>query len=198
MPSLDTFCDNGAQIPTTDTDKKYCSTLAVVEFNHTAKTLEDSGVKVYLFDDNSHTSPDPVFLNNWFSTHPDDTVAIYPIYHTNMFMFMSITSHFVLHNLDMLHDAEQQQNIMVSLQKSGRTSIDLTPAQVYQFAGSYIELTDTNGKILALAQSAYHSLAAEQISTLEKNTVLLPSDVNTIELGDGSVRYMIATIHLKS
>ena len=287
MPNPETSCDNGFQITTIDTDKKDYSKLAFDEFNHAAEILENSGIKVHLFDDKSHATPDSVFLNNWFSTHPDGTVAIYPMYalnrrkerrtdvidmlkreyittktvdysgleHHNVFLegtgamvidhinniaymiasnrgcpilfqrfcrefnyqpfvfnaldlsgnpiyhtnvFMSIATHFALLSLDMIPDAEQRQNIVVSLQKSGRTIIDLTPAQVYQFAGNCIELTGTNGKILALSQSAYHCLSAEQISIIEKSTVLLPLNVNTIELGGGSVRCMIAAIHLES
>ena len=83
MPNPETSCDNGSQITTIDIDKKDYSKFACDEFNHAAKMLEDSDIKVHLFDDNSHATPDSVFLNNWFSSHPDGTVAIYPMYALN-------------------------------------------------------------------------------------------------------------------
>jgi hypothetical protein len=83
-----------------------------------------------------------------------------------------------------------------NLSRSGRDIIDLSAEQVYQFAGNCIELTGNNGKILVLSRSAFNSLTQDQIATIEKSAVLLPLSVETIELAGGSVRCMIAGIHL--
>ena len=43
--------------------------------------LRDAGVCVHVFDDDgSRDTPDSVFPNNWFSTHPGGQVAVYPMY----------------------------------------------------------------------------------------------------------------------
>ena len=51
--------------------------------HHVARSLHALGVKVLLFDDQSRTQPDSVFPNNWFSTHDDGRVALYPMYAPN-------------------------------------------------------------------------------------------------------------------
>lgn len=48
-----------------------------------ATALTSAGVEVSLFDDDTTTTPDSVFPNNWFSTHPDGEVALYPMYAHN-------------------------------------------------------------------------------------------------------------------
>ena len=51
------------------------------EFDRAVKTLTDAGVTVHVFDDTpSPAKPDAVFPNNWFSTHADGRVVLYPMY----------------------------------------------------------------------------------------------------------------------
>lgn len=49
------------------------------EISSAAKSLEDAGVTVHLFEDEGTLTPDSVFPNNWFSTHAGGFVAIYPM-----------------------------------------------------------------------------------------------------------------------
>ena len=70
-----------------------------------------------------------------------------PIYHTNV--FMSIATHFAVLSLEMIPDPQQRQKIIDSLTRSGRTIVNLTSEQVYQFAGNCIELTSSSGKVLS-------------------------------------------------
>ncbi|MFC3073635.1 citrulline utilization hydrolase CtlX [Shinella pollutisoli] len=49
------------------------------EITRAARTLEDHGVTVHLFDDEGTQTPDSVFPNNWFSTHAGGHVALYPM-----------------------------------------------------------------------------------------------------------------------
>ncbi|HEV7643265.1 MAG TPA: arginine deiminase-related protein [Pyrinomonadaceae bacterium] len=53
---------------------------AMREFSVLAETLENAGVDVLIFDDTHepHT-PDSIFPNNWFSTHSDGTLCLYPM-----------------------------------------------------------------------------------------------------------------------
>ena len=62
------------------------STLARVAYDEVtrmADQLTTLGVTVHLFDDEDADRPDSVFPNNWFSTHPDGRVALYPMYSPN-------------------------------------------------------------------------------------------------------------------
>ena len=53
---------------------------AVMEFERFRRVLEEAGVTVIVFDDTEvpHT-PDAIFPNNWFSTHQDGTLVLYPM-----------------------------------------------------------------------------------------------------------------------
>lgn len=53
---------------------------ALSEFNLMADKLKELGIQVIIFDDlkEPHT-PDSVFPNNWFSTHPDGRLCLYPM-----------------------------------------------------------------------------------------------------------------------
>lgn len=54
---------------------------ARIEFDRAVKTLTDARVTVHVFDDTpSPAKPDAVFPNNWFSTHADGRVVLYPMY----------------------------------------------------------------------------------------------------------------------
>ena len=65
------------------------------------------------------------------------------------------------------------------------------------FAGNAIELHDTHGeKLLVLSDRALRALTDEQRARLSRWARMLPLDLRTIELGGGSARCMIVTIHL--
>ncbi len=59
-----------------------------------------------------------------------------------------------------------------------------------------MELTGHNGRVLALSSRALKALRAEQITRIERSAKLLPLDIPTIELAGGSVRCMLAGLHL--
>lgn len=52
---------------------------AHAEITRAARVLEDHGVTVHLFEDETRDTPDSVFPNNWFSTHAGGHVALYPM-----------------------------------------------------------------------------------------------------------------------
>ena len=55
--------------------------LAEKEFDGFVAMLRDQGVQVIVEDDTSHpVKPDAVFPNNWFSTHPDGRLILYPMF----------------------------------------------------------------------------------------------------------------------
>ena len=48
-----------------------------------ARALAGIGVETTVFDDFTTSTPDSVFPNNWFSTHADGSVVLYPMYAPN-------------------------------------------------------------------------------------------------------------------
>ena len=82
------------------------------------------------------------------------------------------------------------------LADSGRTVLDLDFGQVGDFAGNAIELTGRDGRALALSARAAAALTPEQRAVIEASAQLLPLSIPTIELAGGSVRCMLAGVHL--
>ncbi len=57
------------------------NSLAQKEFDGFVAMLRDQGVNVIVEEDTSiPAKPDAVFPNNWFSTHPDGKLILYPMY----------------------------------------------------------------------------------------------------------------------
>ncbi|WP_260483796.1 citrulline utilization hydrolase CtlX [Sphingomicrobium flavum] len=52
---------------------------AYVELTLAAGDLQAAGVTVHLFEDEGRDTPDSVFPNNWFTTHSDGRIALYPM-----------------------------------------------------------------------------------------------------------------------
>lgn len=117
-----------------------------------------------------------------------------PIYHTNV--LMCIATDFVLAGTSMMMPDARREEIIERLSVGGRTVIDLDFQQVSEFAGNAFEMTGTNGRILAMSTRAEKSLTADQRAVIERSCRIVAVDVPTVELSGGSVRCMIAGIHL--
>ena len=118
-----------------------------------------------------------------------------PIYHTNV--MMCVGSEFAMVGLAMIPNKLERQQVRARLEASGKEIVELAPEQVANFAGNAIELHDSTGaKLLVLSTRAFRTLDQEQRTVLTRHARLVPLDLPTIELGGGSARCMIATIHL--
>ncbi len=262
------------------------SAAARDEHDKAVEQLRTAGVTVHVFDDEGERdTPDSVFPNNWFSTHPGGHVAVYPmfvpsrrrerrsdviellkreyrvqdvidysgleqddlalegtgamvldhvgriaytvrsnradpvllerfcthfnyepiafdakdaegrdVYHTNV--LMGIGTHYALICLDMISNPERRATVRARLEESGRTVIDLSHEQIADFAGNAIELSGNDGLVLALSSRALQALTPAQVAIIEASATPLPLSVPTIETAGGSVRCMIAGIHL--
>ncbi len=118
------------------------------------------------------------------------------VYHTNV--LMCIGTDFAMAGFDMITDVKRRRQVRERLLENGRQLVELTEAQVGEFAGNALELQGANGRLLAISSRALRALRADQIDTLEQTVQLLPLDVPTIEMAGGSVRCMLAGIHLKA
>jgi hypothetical protein len=97
----------------------------------------------------------------------------------------------------MVSEAQRRNEVRQRLMESGRSLIELTQWQVGEFCGNALELEGSNGRLLALSSRALRALTPAQTAALESSVTLLPLDVPTIELAGGSVRCMLAGVHLK-
>lgn len=118
------------------------------------------------------------------------------VYHTNV--LMCIGTDFAMAGFDMISQPTRRKEVMERLAENGRELIALSPAQIAEFAGNALELQGTQGRVLALSARALRALTPWQIATIERSASLLPLHVPTIELAGGSVRCMLAGIHLKA
>jgi len=117
------------------------------------------------------------------------------IYHTNV--MMCIGTAFAMVGLDVIPDKAERQQVRARLEKTGKEIVELSADQIANFAGNAIELHSKGGeKLLVLSKRADRALTEEQRKTLAGYAHLVPLELPTIELGGGSARCMIATIHL--
>ncbi|MCZ2408010.1 MAG: amidinotransferase [Burkholderiales bacterium] len=118
-----------------------------------------------------------------------------PCYHTNV--MLCVGTDFALGGFGLIRDAQRRAAVRARLRESGRTLIELDAPQIAAFAGNALELTGRGGqRLLALSETACRSLGAAQKAAIERSATLLPLRVPTIELAGGSVRCMLAGIHL--
>ncbi|MCB0100398.1 MAG: amidinotransferase [Anaerolineales bacterium] len=146
---------------------------------------------------------DPIILERFCTTFGYEPMAFdttdhngRPIYHTNV--IMSIATEYAIICLDVVANSARRQEIEDRLTASGRMVINLSREQVNEYAGNALELTGTKYRVLALSERAAKALTKDQIKVIEKSAKLLPLHIPTIELAGGSVRCMIAGIHLTS
>ncbi len=119
----------------------------------------------------------------------------HPIYHTNV--MMCIGTAFVMVGLEMIPNKAERQQVRARLEKTGKEILGLSADQIANFAGNAIELHNKDGeKLLVLSSRADQALTEDQRKRLRRFARLIPLDLPTIELGGGSARCMIATIHL--
>jgi hypothetical protein len=118
-----------------------------------------------------------------------------PIYHTNV--MMCIGTAFALVGLEMIRNKAERQKVRARLEKTGKDIVELSADQIANFAGNAIELQNkVEQKLLVLSSRAGRALTEEQRERLTRYARLMPLELPTIELGGGSARCIIATIHL--
>jgi hypothetical protein len=118
-----------------------------------------------------------------------------PIYHTNV--MMCVGTAFAMVGLETIRNKAERQQVRARLQKTERKIVELAAHQIANFAGNAIELhCNGDDKLLVLSNRAARALTEEQRETLTRYASLVPLELPTIELGGGSARCMMATIHL--
>ncbi len=121
-PNPETALDNAFQEEVETESSDTLTARARAEFDEAVRTLSAAAVKVHVFDDTlAPEKPDAVFPNNWFSTHHDGRIALYPMYTPS-------------------RRTERRHDIIASLQQRYRVSevVDYSPSEE---RGLYLEGT---------------------------------------------------------
>lgn len=97
--------------------------LSRVEFDGFVALLRDQGVKVLVLEDSVlPAKTDAVFPNNWFSTHPDGKVILYPMFSPNRRL-------------------ERRKEIFESLMQQGFRINEIMDLSFFEESGQYLEGT---------------------------------------------------------
>ncbi|HNM96332.1 MAG TPA: arginine deiminase-related protein [Marmoricola sp.] len=122
-----------------------------------------------------------------------------PVYHTNV--IACIGTEVALIALEMIPDEVRREQVRERLSVNGRQVIEITEAQVREFAGNAVELCGRTAEgrrryVMAMSARARRSLRPDQVAVIEEHCAIVAVDIPTIELAGGSVRCMIAGVHL--
>lgn len=122
FPNPETAQDNSFQQEAGAEPAGVIAERALAEFDEATRVLSAAGVRVHVFDDTPDlVKPDAVFPNNWFTTHHDGRVALYPMYTPS-------------------RRAERRSDVIESLRKDYRVTevVDYSP---FEKRGLYLEGT---------------------------------------------------------
>jgi hypothetical protein len=122
-----------------------------------------------------------------------------PVYHTNV--VACIGTDVAMIALEMIADEERREQVRERLSVNGRTVVELTEQQIREFAGNAVELCGRTPEgrrryIMAMSARARRSLRPDQVAAIEESCEIVAVEIPTIELAGGSVRCMIAGVHL--
>ena len=122
-----------------------------------------------------------------------------PVYHTNVIACVGTDVSLIA--LEMIPDEVRRKQVRERLSVNGRTVVELTEQQIREFAGNAVELCGRTPEgrrryIMAMSARARRSLRPEQVAAIEESCEIVAIDIPTIELAGGSVRCMIAGVHL--
>ncbi len=118
------------------------------------------------------------------------------IYHTNV--VMGIGSTLAMVGADCIRDSAERARVLDSLRISGHDVVELSQDQIANFAGNCLELAGRDGPVLAISARAVGVLTADQLKTIAAHVRILPLTIPTIELAGGSVRCLMADVHLSA
>jgi hypothetical protein len=119
-----------------------------------------------------------------------------PVYHTNV--LLSVGTRFATVCTDAIRP-DQRAAVLSVLRSTHPCLLELSLTQMNEFAGNILELAALDGgQIVALSSRAAAALTCQQRDQLQTHSgPLVTASIPTIEtLGGGSVRCMLAEIHL--
>lgn len=117
-----------------------------------------------------------------------------PVYHTNV--VMCVGEKFAVVCLDAVKNSSERKTVAETLTKTNHETIEISPAQMNEFAGNMLEVRNKSGEnFLIMSARARKSLDEKQTTEIEKHARILSAEIETIEtVGGGGVRCMLAEI----
>ena len=121
-----------------------------------------------------------------------------PIYHTNM--LMNIGEDLAIICEEAISNADQRMAVLKQLTLTGHKILSLRFDQLTSFAGNMLELqSESGGRVVVMSSAARQVLTDSQWEIIDKNATIVSASINNIEqLAGGSVRCMLAEVHLSS
>ena len=118
------------------------------------------------------------------------------IYHTNVMMCVAET--FAVICLASIDNKAERKNVLKHLKEDGKQVIDITEAQMHNFAGNMLQVRGENDELfLVMSKTAHESLTQSQIGKINNHCKIISSSLDTIETcGGGSARCMMAEVFL--
>jgi hypothetical protein len=131
-----------------------------------------------------------------FTAFQDVNEKRMPIYHTNV--MMALAEKFAVICLDSIDNKKERKEVTATLRRSGKQIIEITEAQMHQFAGNMLQVLGADEKkYMVMSKAAHDCLTPEQVAAINKHCEILSSDLTTIETcGGGSARCMMAEVFL--
>ncbi len=150
----------------------------------------DEGLFIEFCEDFEYT---PVLFHAYHTTNRKRKL----IYHTNV--MMTLTEKLAIICLDSIDDKKERKNVISHLRMDGKKIITLSESQINNFAGNMLQVKNEDDmRYIVMSETAYGSLLANQLKSIEMESKIIKSDISTIEiLGGGSVRCMLAEIFAK-
>ena len=121
-----------------------------------------------------------------------------PIYHTNV--MMALGEDYAVICLDSIDLPEERDRVVSHLTQDGKEIIDISEAQMHQFAGNMLQVLGANEqRFTVMSSAAYQSLTRDQEARLRSYGGIIHSPLDTIETcGGGSARCMMAEVFLEA
>ncbi len=121
----------------------------------------------------------------------------HPVYHTDVLMMLG--DRYAVVCLEAIGDVAERETVRKSLEDTGHEIVEISVAQMHDFAGNMLELRTAAGASLLVASARAHaSLSREQRARLETFSEFVVAPLPTIErCGGGSARCMLAEIFLQ-
>jgi hypothetical protein len=117
------------------------------------------------------------------------------IYHTNVLMSVGPTLAVLASTL--VKPGADLRRVFDALEQTGKTLLDISEAQVAEFAGNVLFLESAAGPRVAVSRRAWKSLTRAQRQLIEQHAEPVLCGVETIEhVGGGGIRCMLAEIFL--
>ena len=118
------------------------------------------------------------------------------IYHTNV--MMALGEAFAVVCLASIDDKKERKQLVKQLKASGKEIVNITEAQVENFAGNMLQVIGANNqRFTVMSAVADACLTKDQRAVIEKTSKIVSSSLSTIETcGGGSARCMMAEVFL--